>query len=58
MTTDLTNIVIEVMPRFEGYVYPKRIGTPSALGFFDCALPVHNGSGCGRFHHGLARQGL
>ena len=31
MTNEVTNIVVQVLPRFEGYVYPNEAG-PHPLG--------------------------
>ena len=54
MTNLITNIVVEVMPHFEGYVYPERGDPATAVEHSDRPLSLHHGPGGGGVHHGLA----
>ena len=45
----MTNIVVEVMPQFEGYVYPERGHAAAALERADRALPYITGLVAGAF---------
>src|SRR3954454_21652762 len=49
MATELTNIVMEVMPRFEGYVYPNEAGPHPLWGFLIVLYPYITGLVAGAF---------
>ena len=49
MTNVLTNIVVEVMPRFEGYVYPNEAGPHPLWGFLIVLYPYITGLVAGAF---------
>ncbi len=49
MTNQLTNIVLEVMPRFEGYVYPNESGPHPLWGFLIVLYPYITGLVAGAF---------
>src|ERR1017187_8656488 len=53
MTDAVTNIVVEALPQFEGYVFPNE-AIPHGLEHIDCHLSLHHRTGGGRLHHGLA----
>jgi predicted membrane protein len=49
MSNDLTNIVLELMPRFEGYVYPNESGPHPLWGFLIVLYPYITGLVAGAF---------
>jgi Ni/Fe-hydrogenase subunit HybB-like protein len=49
MSNDVTNIVIEVLPRFEGYVYPNEAGPHPLWGFLIVLYPYITGLVAGAF---------
>jgi len=49
VTNVLTNIVVEVMPRFEGYVYPNEAGPHPLWGFLIVLYPYITGLVAGAF---------
>lgn len=49
MSGDLTNIVVEVMPRFEGYVYPNEASPHPLWGFLIVLYPYITGLVAGAF---------
>ncbi len=49
MTNELTNIVVEVLPRFEGYVYPNEAGAHPLWGFLIVLYPYITGLVAGAF---------
>ncbi len=49
MSPDLTNVVLEVMPRFEGYVYPNESGPHPLWGFLIVLYPYITGLVAGAF---------
>lgn len=49
MTNELTNIVVEVLPRFEGYVYPNEAGPHPLWGFLIVLYPYITGLVAGAF---------
>jgi predicted membrane protein len=49
MTSEITNIVVETLPRFEGYVYPNESGTHPLWGFLIVLYPYITGLVAGAF---------
>lgn len=49
MTNELTNIVVEVLPRFQGYVYPNEAGPHPLWGFLIVLYPYVTGLVAGAF---------
>src|SRR5574339_392760 len=49
MALEITNIVVETMPRFEGYVYPNESGTHPLWGFLIVLYPYITGLVAGAF---------
>ena len=49
MSLEITNAVAEVMPRFEGYVYPNESGTHPLWGFLIVLYPYITGLVAGAF---------
>src|SRR6516225_10191700 len=49
MTNELTNVVLEVLPRFEGYVYPNESGPHPLWGFLIVLYPYITGLVAGAF---------
>src|SRR3974390_2698292 len=49
MTNEVTNIVVEVLPRFEGYVYPNEAGPHPLWGFLIVLYPYITGLVAGAF---------
>jgi predicted membrane protein len=49
MALEVTNMVIETMPRFEGYVYPNESGTHPLWGFLIVLYPYITGLVAGAF---------
>jgi len=49
MATEITNVVIETLPRFEGYVYPNEAGTHPLWGFLIVLYPYITGLVAGAF---------
>ena len=49
MTSDVTNIVVEVLPRFEGYVYPNEATAHPLWGFLIVLYPYITGLVAGAF---------
>ena len=49
MTTELTNIVVEVLPKFEGYVYPNEAIPHPLWGFLIVLYPYITGLVAGAF---------
>lgn len=49
MTNELTNIVVEVLPRFQGYVYPNEAGPHPLWGFLIVLYPYITGLVAGAF---------
>jgi predicted membrane protein len=49
MTNEMTNIVVEVLPRFEGYVYPNEAGPHPLWGFLIVLYPYITGLVAGAF---------
>jgi Ni/Fe-hydrogenase subunit HybB-like protein len=49
MTTEVTNIVVEVLPRFEGYVYPNEASPHPLWGFLIVLYPYITGLVAGAF---------
>jgi predicted membrane protein len=49
MTNELTNIVVEVMPHFEGFVYPNEAGPHPLWGFLIVLYPYITGLVAGAF---------
>ena len=49
MTAEVTNIVVEVLPRFEGYVYPNEAGPHPLWGFLIVLYPYITGLVAGAF---------
>jgi Ni/Fe-hydrogenase subunit HybB-like protein len=49
MTNELTNLVVEVMPRFEGYVYPNEASPHPLWGFLIVLYPYITGLVAGAF---------
>jgi len=49
MTNELTNIVVEVMPKFEGFVYPNEAGPHPLWGFLIVLYPYITGLVAGAF---------
>jgi predicted membrane protein len=49
MTTEVTNIVVEVLPRFEGYVYPNEASQHPLWGFLIVLYPYITGLVAGAF---------
>jgi predicted membrane protein len=49
MTNELTNIVVEVLPRFEGYVYPNEATAHPLWGFLIVLYPYITGLVAGAF---------
>ncbi len=49
MTNEMTNIVVEVLPRFEGYVYPNEAGLHPLWGFLIVLYPYITGLVAGAF---------
>ena len=54
MTNEVTNIVVEVMPHFEGYVYPNEATHQPLWSVLIVLYPYITGPGGGRVHHGVA----
>src|SRR4029078_6443216 len=49
MTNELTKVVLEVMPRFEGFVYPNESGPHPLWGFLIVLYPYITGLVAGAF---------
>src|SRR6476646_5059025 len=49
MSNELTNVVLEVLPRFEGYVYPNESGAHPLWGFLIVLYPYVTGLVAGAF---------
>jgi predicted membrane protein len=49
MTNEMTNIVVEVLPQFEGYVYPNEAGPHPLWGFLIVLYPYITGLVAGAF---------
>ena len=49
MTNEITNVVIEVLPRFDGYVYPNEAGPHPLWGFLIVLYPYITGLVAGAF---------
>jgi predicted membrane protein len=49
MSLEITNIVVETLPRFEGYVYPNESGTHPLWGFLIVLYPYITGLVAGAF---------
>lgn len=49
MTNELTNLVVEALPRFEGYVYPNEAGPHPLWGFLIVLYPYITGLVAGAF---------
>ncbi len=49
MTNELTNIVVEILPRFEGYVYPNEASAHPLWGFLIVLYPYITGLVAGAF---------
>jgi len=49
MSLEITNVVIETLPRFEGYVYPNESGTHPLWGFLIVLYPYITGLVAGAF---------
>lgn len=49
MTNEITNIVVEVMPHFEGYAYPNEAGPHPLWGFLIVLYPYITGLVAGAF---------
>ena len=49
MTNELTNLVVEVLPRFEGYVYPNEASPHPLWGFLIVLYPYITGLVAGAF---------
>src|ERR1022692_921269 len=49
MTSEITNLVVEVIPRFEGYVYPNEAGPHPLWGFLIVLYPYITGLVAGAF---------
>jgi len=49
MALEITNIVVETLPRFEGYVYPNESGTHPLWGFLIVLYPYITGLVAGAF---------
>jgi Ni/Fe-hydrogenase subunit HybB-like protein len=49
MTNEVTNIVVDVLPRFEGYVYPNEAGPHPLWGFLIVLYPYITGLVAGAF---------
>src|SRR5271169_2078917 len=49
MTSEVTNIVVEVLPKFEGYVYPNESGPHPLWGFLIVLYPYITGLVAGAF---------
>lgn len=49
MSLEITNVVIETIPRFEGYVYPNESGTHPLWGFLIVLYPYITGLVAGAF---------
>lgn len=49
MALEVTNIVVEALPRFEGYVYPNESGTHPLWGFLIVLYPYITGLVAGAF---------
>lgn len=49
MSSEITNIVVEVLPRFEGYVYPNESGPHPLWGFLIVLYPYITGLVAGAF---------
>ena len=49
MTNEMTNIVVEVLPRFEGYVYPNEASLHPLWGFLIVLYPYITGLVAGAF---------
>src|SRR5512137_1948784 len=49
MTNEMTNIVVELMPRFEGYVYPNEASLHPLWGFLIVLYPYITGLVAGAF---------
>jgi Ni/Fe-hydrogenase subunit HybB-like protein len=49
MTVEVTNIVVEVLPRFQGYVYPNEAGPHPLWGFLIVLYPYITGLVAGAF---------
>ena len=49
MTTEVTNLVVEVLPRFQGFVYPNEAGPHPLWGFLIVLYPYITGLVAGAF---------
>jgi predicted membrane protein len=49
MTNEITNVLVEVLPRFEGYVYPNEAGPHPLWGFLIVLYPYITGLVAGAF---------
>jgi Ni/Fe-hydrogenase subunit HybB-like protein len=49
MTSEVTNVVLEVIPRFDGYVYPNEAGPHPLWGFLIVLYPYITGLVAGAF---------
>lgn len=49
MSTEITNIVVETLPRFEGFVYPNESGSHPLWGFLIVLYPYITGLVAGAF---------
>ena len=49
MTGEITNVVVEVLPRFEGYVYPNEASLHPLWGFLIVLYPYITGLVAGAF---------
>ncbi len=49
MTPDVTNVLVEVLPKFEGYVYPNEAGPHPLWGFLIVLYPYITGLVAGAF---------
>src|SRR5664279_3430443 len=49
MTNEITNLVVEVIPRFQGYVYPNEAGPHPLWGFLIVLYPYITGLVAGAF---------
>ena len=49
MSLEITNAIVEAIPRFEGYVYPNESGTHPLWGFLIVLYPYITGLVAGAF---------
>src|ERR1043165_8062653 len=49
MSLEVTNIIVETLPRFDGYVYPNESGTHPLWGFLIVLYPYITGLVAGAF---------